>query len=380
MSSKLKICILSEFGYSIFTGSGEIVGGSELQMSLLAKNLAKRQYNVFFVTFEKSNLSSELIDDVKIHHAFYNKKRGYTFLLPQNLYKLMKVLNKINADIYIKKGYSPLTGIIAFYALLKNKKFLFIASSDKNVTSNLDISTPYNLKNIFYRYGVKNSSIIVCQTNHQKNLLKQKIGRDGRIIKNLYLQSEKILKQRKSSNLKILWVGRLTKGKRVEIFLKLAKIFPNYNFWMIVAGIELEYFNRIKEAADKIKNLEFIGFVEHNKIDEFYRMSSLLVHTSAFEGFPNTFLEAWGNSIPVISFGFDPDEIICKHGLGIHVENLDDLFENIDILLKNDHLRNKMGAQSRKYVEKEHNLDRILDGYEKLFNEIQLIKNKEYQK
>jgi len=374
MLRKPKICILSEYAYSSFTGQGITVGGSELQMSLLAKQLAKRLYEVSFVTFEKFNFSSNLIEGVKVYNAFYSLQRGYAYLLPQNIYKLIKLLNKIDTDIYIKKGYSPLTGIIAFYTRFKNKKFLFIASSEKNVSSNLDISAHSNLKNIFYRYGVKNSTMIICQTNHQKNLLKQKIGRDGQIIKNLYSPPKNVYKQSKSSNLKILWVGRLTEGKRVEFFLKLAKNLPNYNFWMIVAPGEPEYFKRIKEAADKIKNLDFIGFVEHDKMDEYCRRSSVLIHTSASEGFPNTFLEAWGNSIPVISLGFDPDEIICNHGLGIHVENFDDLVKNVDMLLKNDSLRKKMGMQGRKYVEKEHNVNRIVNEYEKLFNEIQLIK------
>lgn len=369
MLRKPKICILSEYAFSSFIGDGSIVGGSELQMSLLAKTLAKKLYDVSFITFQKPNISHKLLENVKVYNAFYNNKRGYTYLLPQNMYRLITLLHKIDADIYIKKGYSPLTGIIAFYNQLKNKKFIFIVSSDKNVDSNLDVSTLSNLKNIFYRYGVENSTMIICQTNHQKNLLKQKIGRDSQIIKNLYSPSKNVNKQKKSSNLKILWVGRLTTGKRAEIFLKLAKNLPNYNFWMIVAGEELEYYNRLKEETDKIKNLEFIGFVEHDKINEYYRVSSVLVHTSTCEGFPNTFLEAWGNSIPVISLGFDPDEIICNRGLGIHVENFDDLIKNLDMIMKNDSLRKKMGMQGRKYVEEEHNVTRILNEYEKLFNE-----------
>jgi len=137
---------------------------------------------------------------------------------------------------------------------------------------------------------------------------------------------------------------------------------------------EPEYYNKIKKNAEKIKNLDFIGFVPHNEIDKYYRKSSLLINTSSSEGFPNTFLEAWGNFTPVISLGFDPDEIISRYKLGLYLENFDDLVENTRMLQKNNNLRKKIGIQSRKYVEKEHNVDLIVSEYGKFFDSIKLTK------
>lgn len=372
MSRKKRICILSEIGYDLITGRGDYVGGAEVQMTILAKELAKRSYDVSFVTFEKTSSYYEIFEGVKVYTTFSNRLRGFSYLLPQNIYKLIKILRKIDADVYIKKGYSPLTGVLAFIAKLQNKVFLFVASSDKDTSINLDISTITTLTNIFFRFGVKHCSKIICQTNHQKVLLKQKIGKNGIIIKNLYPLPKIEGLKRDSQRLKILWIGRLVKGKRPELFLKLAKKMPDYKFWIIMLSsiLDLKYYSKIKKAADKIDNLDFLGKVPYKEINKYYRDSSMLVSTSLSEGFPNTFLEAWGNSIPVISIGFDPDEIICKRGLGIHVENFNDLLKNTYMLLKNDKLREKMGIQGRKYVEKEHNVNRIVDEYEKLFNEI----------
>jgi len=187
MSRKIKVCILSEFGHSLISGKGKCIGGAEVQTSILAKELAKRSYNVSLITFgEVTDFSYKVIEGVEVYNVFDNKFSGYSYLFPQNLYKLIKTLKKINADIYIKKGYSTLTGIIAFFSKLQNKFFLYVVSSEKDVSTNLDTSATTKLKNILYRFGVNNSYKIICQTNRQKNLLKQYADKQGTVIKNLY--------------------------------------------------------------------------------------------------------------------------------------------------------------------------------------------------
>ena len=91
----------------------------------------------------------------------------------------------------------------------------------------------HDLKKIIFRYGVKNCDMVICQTNQQKNLLKQTLGKEGKIIKNLYPLQKIVSKQRDSQIEKILWVGRIRKEKRPEIFLKLAKCFPSIKFTML---------------------------------------------------------------------------------------------------------------------------------------------------
>ena len=376
MSRKKRICILSEFGYASITGKGTYIGGAEVQMSIRAKELVKRSYDVSFVTFGKTSSLYEVIEGVKVYNVFDNRVGGYSYLFPQNIYKLIKILNKIDADIYIKKGYSPLTGVVAFVVKLMNKVFLFVISHEWDVSINLDISNITNLSNIFYRFGVKHCYRVICQTHRQKNLLEQKIGKDGVVIKNLYLVPKIENIKRDPQRLKILWVGRLAKWKRVELFLKLAEKLPDCRFWMIAPEPYLhelshrEYHNKIKKAVDKIDNLDFIGYIPHKKINRYYRESSMLVSTSICEGFPNTFLEAWGNSIPVVSLGFDPDEIICNNKLGFHSKTFEQMVEDVQTLLKNESLRKEMSMNSRRYVEKEHDIKKILNEYQGLFNRL----------
>ena len=117
----MKICILSEYAYSLVTNKNDKAGGAELQMTLLAKELAKRSYDVSFVVFVKKENTVKFVDGVKVYNPFDNQLSGYTYLYPQNMYKLFKLLYKIDADIYIQMATTPLTGIIAFFSKLRKK-------------------------------------------------------------------------------------------------------------------------------------------------------------------------------------------------------------------------------------------------------------------
>jgi hypothetical protein len=174
----MKICILSEYAYSIYTNENA-AGGAELQMTILAKELVNRFHDVSLVTFGKSKNSFEIIDDVKVYHPFNISGKGYIYFYPQNLYKLFKVLNKIDADVYIQRATTPLTGLVAFFAKLKNKLFLYSVSSNDCVSNNLSIKGVNDLKKLIYKFGVKNCDCVICQTKDQKDLLKQTIGKEG---------------------------------------------------------------------------------------------------------------------------------------------------------------------------------------------------------
>jgi glycosyltransferase involved in cell wall biosynthesis len=371
---KLRICLLSEYAYSLLTGVGDRVGGAEMQMILLGKELVKRSYDVSFVTFQKTKNSPEMIENLKVYNPFNIKKSGYTYFYLFNLYRLFKILNHIDADIYIQRGKTPLTGLILFFTKLKNKSFIHMMSSESNASSDLTIKTFKDLKKIFYRLGVQYCDFVICQTNHQKELLARTINKTGKVIKNICDIKQKNYVRNKENTLKILWVGRLLKSKKPDLFLLLAKNIPDFKFWIIgsPSDEEPEYYREIKEDANKIHNLDFIGFVPHNEMQKYYEKTSLLINTSENEGFPNTFLEAWENAIPVVSLAFDPDEIICKYVLGFHPMTFNDLVKDIHLLVTNEKLRITMGINGKDYVIREHNITNIINEYEQIFKEIKI--------
>lgn len=364
---KKKICIISEYAYPYFKFGGEKSGGAELQMFLLSKELSKNGHNIDFIVFDSSNTKKEYINGVNLHIPYNIKNKGITHLYPHNLVMLYVLLSKIGADIYIQRAGSPLTGIIALYAHLKNKKFIFSVSSDSNVSDQLHIKHIKDLKKIFYIFGIKYANCIICQTKHQQKILMKNISKKGFIIKNI---SSNNFNKSNSNEKTILWVGRIIKEKNPEIFLKLAENLPQYSFKMIGGSKKggSGYYNHIKNLAMKITNLEFLGFIPNNEIHTYYSKAIIFINTSNSEGFPNTFLESWANSTPIVSLKFDPDKIIFKNKLGLISDDFNELSEDCIKLITNNDLRIDLARNGLNYVNKFHNSSKIIKRYEKLFN------------
>ena len=360
---KLKICIICEEAYPYFIGKG--LGGSERQMYLLAKEFSMRGHEVHFIVFgEKSNLN-EKIDDINVYNPYNYHKSGWTHFLPDKLWKYSRLLNKINANVYIQRAGPLTTSLLR----LQKKIFIFSISDNASVSTNLNIKSLKDLKNIFHIINIKMSNCVVCQTEDQKRLLKINASKNGRVIKNIYIPSF----SHSNNELKhLLWVGRIVEFKCPEIYLELAKNLPEYNFKMI-GGINFgheEYYNLLKDKSENIDNLEFLGYIPSNKIYQYYSKASVLINTSSTEGFPNTFLESWANQNPVVSLNFDPDNIITKYKLGYNSRNFNELLNNTVKIIENDNLREIMGNNGLNYVKREHNSPKIAEDYERLIDDL----------
>jgi len=368
----LKICILSEYAFSVLSNTHEYdIAGAELQMSILAKELIKRSYDVSFISFDDTSCKYKEFDGIKMFNPFFNKYKGHTYFNPYNLLKLFKTLKKIDADVYIQRGTTPLTGLVSLYAKMSKKIFLYSSASEDDVSYFLDIKNINDLNKLVFRFGVKHSSLVLCQTSNQKKLLKKSIGKNGIVLKNLYPITNTPNNHDSNPKPKALWVGRIKDIKRPELFLELAKRIPEYEFLMIGGPtLDIEYYNKIKNEASKIKNLKFLGSVQHKQMNSYYQKSSVCVNTSVSEGFPNTYLEAWGNYLPIVTLNFDPDELICKNKLGLHSKGFEQLVIDTKKLLEDQKLRKKMGENGRKYVVNEHGIKRIIDNYIKIFKRL----------
>jgi len=66
---------------------------------------------------------------------------------------------------------------------------------------------------------------------------------------------------------------------------------------------------RTVERARRMPNVALFDPMPYAQLDAHYRRALVLMCTSKWEGFPNTFLEAWSRGIPTVST-VDPDGII----------------------------------------------------------------------
>ncbi len=142
---------------------------------------------------------------------------------------------------------------------------------------------------------------------------------------------------------------------------------------MAGASIDEAYYRIFRAAVDSIANLDYVGAIPYHRIAQYFDNASIFVNTSPREGFPNTFLQAWGNGTPVVSLDVDPDEIICEYRLGFHSRTFNQMVQDVKLLLEDEKLREELGQIGRHYVEREHNIEAIANRYIKMLQHVSRV-------
>jgi len=110
---------------------------------------------------------------------------------------------------------------------------------------------------------------------------------------------------------------------------------------------------RYLEKLQQLPNVHFPGFLERAQVLPFLAKAKFLLNTSRFEGFSNTFLEAWAVGTPVIStVNVNPDSIISNHQLGIVYTDVFDLSRQHATLSRQQY--QLMSDNARQYVTHYH--------------------------
>ena len=154
----------------------------------------------------------------------------------------------------------------------------------------------------------------------------------------------------------ILWVANIKKFKRPELFASIAKEFTSCDdMQFVMVGRETDSFC----TQINLPNLVGVGQVNQEKISEIMNKSYCLVNTSIKEGFSNVFIQAWQRYLPVISLSVDPDDILKKYNIGMCSGTIVKLKEDLQKIINNPDLRNKMGLNAFIYAQKHHSLKNI---------------------
>ena len=220
---------------------------------------------------------------------------------------------------------------------------------------------------------LKNSYRIIFNSNWSKNRFLE--GLDHKYINSeklkVFFQSAKKgdLKYLKNKKKWITFVGKLNKAKGYDIFGQaITKILNNNKNWTAkVVGDE-----KREKISFNHKNIEKLGFLNHQKVLSLYRQTSIAVVCSRWEEpFGRTSLEASANGCAVI--------ISNKGGLPETVTNAvvlnqltpNELYKKINNLIKNTRERKKLQLLSIKNFFLTHKyISSLIDSYrdEKLQN------------
>ncbi len=286
-------------------------GGATVQMHLLTEELSRnKNLQVFPLLCEYENI---IIKNKKIVPLLcYSESDN----IIRKIRKLHRSISQTKPDIIIQHGLTAESCLLALYCRLRGIAFIFMFAHDVESARRYQSS---GKKCLLFPLLIRFSYILVVQNTDQQ----KKLEGDYPKQKNKYLllyngfPEKKAPRNNSTKRNYILWVARSDNWKNPELFIALARKNPELRFIMICPNAgNNDYYRSIQALAAECDNLEFIPFVPFDMIDRYFTEALVFVNTSAHEGYPQTFIQAAMNAVPVYSLHVDPDRVIQTQGFG----------------------------------------------------------------
>ena len=329
-----------------------LIGGLAIQMRYWAETFVRKGWKVYAPTYNKSRTYNG-ISFFKYHNI---PKVG---VVTEYLFALYHLL-RIKPDLILLRGARRQLGSVATFAKILNIKAVFLGASDADFKPEEELINDKKSR-VIHRIGIRKTGYFVVQNNNQKECLYKNYGKKRCIIiPNIWPTSDKS----NSSNIRdidFLWVGNFRELKRPQWFIQLAKDNPQYKFAMVGGGANgNQLYKDCEEKAKRYPNFEFLGRTDFDDVNKLFERARIYVCTSEIEGFPNTFLQAWSNNIPVITT-FDPSDTVKTNGLGLCVNSYEELNATANALIKNQQKQQEIQQNIVEYFKESHNADTMYE-------------------
>ena len=345
------------------------VGGEPVQQTLLARALARRGCEVSMVVADHGQPDGTPWDGVRAWKA-YRRDAGVPVLrfIHPRWTGVWSALARANADIYYTSCSGMQVGLLALFCRRYGKRFVFRAASDPDCDrSRVHALVPIARDRWLYEYGLRRADAILVQSATQERTLGASYGLASRVAGMLVERPHSL----PTRGIDALWVGNIRPEKRPDRVAELAAALPHFNFHMVggpVPGTHKLY-RDIERRLSALPNVVFHGPLAYHDTNALYDKARLLVNTSDFEGFPNTYLQSWARGVPVVTL-CDPDGVIAREGLGSALRSPEAFPAAVRELLDDEAAWEAASRRCRSYMEREYGEDKVLavylDTFEKL--------------
>ena len=367
------VCFVSMNIYPTLSGSSsaELVGGAEVQQTVLARALAGDGMRVSVLTGDYGQ--PEVVDcgGVQIHRVRIPGRRGIKGLrfIQPHMTDVVAALRRIDPDIVYFRVAGFRAAAAAWYARTAGKAFVYACAHDTELSPQGN-NPPTRRDAFLFRLALRSADAVLVQNVLQRQLLNDNFGKDGLVLANCYVEAGAGVA---APGGHILWVGTVKPGKFPESFIELARRHPTRNFRMVGGANHQDptgqaYFDRIRADAAAVPNLEFVGYVPFHNVGKHFDEASLLVNTSAAEGFPNTFLQAWIRGMPTVSF-VSPEVTAGQTGT-IVCGDLEEMALRVGSLTRDPETWAAASAACMDHFRKVHGIESALQGYRDLFGRL----------
>lgn len=233
---------------------------------------------------------------------------------------------------------------------LAYRQFLFVEKLLRNRVAKIIGVSKYDVEGLKAEGIVKNVTLVY---NGLTDYSEKKISQYNKSIE------EQIFDIKKAYPKIIMCIARISKQKKFDLFVDIAKEMPEYAFVWIGNKDKID---------DLPQNVFCLG--ESSSAHHFLSLADIFILPSNYEGLPVSILEALSYSLPVVAsnVGGIPEILDGSNGFTVD-NNVESFKEKIEYILKSENYKNMSEAARNSYL-KNFTIDKMIDGYRNIFEQI----------
>jgi glycosyltransferase involved in cell wall biosynthesis len=357
---RVKLCIIVPAHWEA------LMGGSQYQAKVLIDHLlAHYDVDIVYLTlWTDPTFTPQGYRIVRFSDRRGVRRYGSFF----DIMRLYGALARERPDIILQFVGSGHLGIAALYARSHRCQLIWRVTSDRSVEPETAswLKPHRKLERLFLNLGIRNATLTLAQTEYQRERLAWNFPKAPvQVLPNFHPtppdcgRNGAVMKQ-------VAWIANLKPLKNPAAFVRLARRFAHRSdIRFVIVGATLDDSEWTRQTLKDIAatpNLEYRGALSQPAVNALLEHTDLLVNTSDYEGFSNTFIQAWMRRVPVVSLRVDPDRILSRGGLGVVTGDEDGLHERVAALLSDPDRCAAIGARARRYAVEHHaetNIERL---------------------
>ncbi|MGC9129817.1 MAG: glycosyltransferase [Candidatus Micrarchaeia archaeon] len=258
------------------------------------------QYKLAFFPYHTIiKLQKEKIDILHAQTPFF---MGFTALTIGRFIKL-PVVGTFHTFINNKKvleEYYPKNKFLKKFT----SKYLWKYTTFFYRKCNVTIVPTKTVKNILGKHKVTNTEIVPNSVDTEKF--------------NPNVDGEQVREKLKLKQNVVLYVGRISKEKRIEVMLKAAKVLSkkrsDVSYVIVGRGPAMDHYKLLAQKLGVSNIVKFVGFVEDGDLPKYYAASDMLCMPSTFETQGIVALEAMACGKPVVGTDYLALKEVIKDG------------------------------------------------------------------
>ena len=323
-----------------------------LNCKFIAENLNKNKFEVYAL---------------RVHFGDYEKfnyKTFFCFRPFRMTYHLGFLWGIIKSDVlYLPKHIDTPRWVLVFANFLKKPIFTTIEGNVTDVNHGHNLISLFSSKDIMRKhFSYFNAIFAITERliSNASNILKV-----HPVPLNLGVKIRSTLDYNKEKLKNIVFIGGLTKKKRVDEFLKLATVFPMLDFQVVGDGPEFE--RLLEEATD---NVFFLGKLKNSEVYKVLQNADILFLPSMSEGFPKVILEAAAAGVPSIVYNtYGASDWMDNNLNGFIVKDFEEVKDVISKLINSPNILQEISRNTLSLASK-YDWNLIIKDWEKVIKNL----------